>query len=695
MKHKTLTLQQRAEEFLNRHQVPLTETTSEYVKKLIEDLNIHQIELEIQNEELRRVQTELEASRDKFSDLYDFAPVGYVTISGKGIILQANITCTDMLGIKRNTLIGMPFTHFIEKEDQKVFYRYYKLLFETNAKQICELKLVRKDGSRFYAQLESSTVKGINGDIPQIRTSIIDINKRQMAEEALKEKDEQLRIAIEGGRLGIWNRNLTTNEVIWDDSLYTLLGRNPKGPPIDEGTFFTYIHPDDIERVRRHVEETLENGTDFFDEFRVVREDKEVRWLAASCRVYRDKNGQPLRIAGVNYDITARKHAEKALQTAHDDLEATVKKRTAQLADINEELKAKIEEHRTTEEDLRNALLEIKALQSRLVAERAYLQEEIRFEYNYENIIGNSNALRYTLYKVEQIAQTDTAVLILGETGTGKELIARAIHGGGPRKNRSLVKVNCAALPHSLMESELFGHERGAFSGAVNGRPGRFEVADGATLFLDEIGELPFELQAKLLRVLQDGEFERVGSSHTVKVDVRIIAATNRDLENEVKKGRFRKDLWYRLSVFPITVPPLRDRREDIPALVEFFVDEISKRMGKSIDHVPQGTMDTLQKYYWPGNIRELKNVIERAVINSPKNKLRLMDSLKNLRESFTTANQTMEKVEHDHIVRILKKTRWKVSGKNGAAEILGLNPSTLHGRMRKLGIRRPKRSNF
>ncbi|MGA8179751.1 MAG: sigma 54-interacting transcriptional regulator, partial [Desulfobacterales bacterium] len=246
-----------------------------------------------------------------------------------------------------------------------------------------------------------------------------------------------------------------------------------------------------------------------------------------------------------------------------------------------------------------------------------------------------------------------------------------------------------------LMESELFGHEKGAFSGAIAKRLGRFEVADGASIFLDEIGELPLELQPKLLRVIQDGEFERLGSSRTIKVDVRIIAATNRDLEEEVKKGRFRKDLWYRINIFPITVPPLRDRKEDIPALTRYFVDEVSNRLAKSIDFIPKSVMNALQNYHWPGNVRELKNVIERAVINSSGNKLRLMDNLDKSLEYVSAPLQTIEQVEHDHIVRVLEKTRWKVAGKNGAAEILGLNPSTLHGHMRKLGIRKPKRSNF
>jgi chemotaxis protein methyltransferase CheR len=311
-------------------------------------------------------------------------------------------------------------------------------------------------------------------------------------------------------------------------------------------------------------------------------------------------------------------------------------------------------------------------------------------EYNYENIIGRSDGLNYVLYKVEQIAPSDTTVLILGETGTGKELVARAIHGLSPRKDRALVKVNCATLPPSLIESELFGHEKGAFTGAHARQLGRFEVANGTTLFLDEIGELPLELQPKLLRVIQDGEFERLGSSGTMKVDVRVIAATNRNLEEEVRRGRFREDLWYRLSIFPITVPPLRERMEDIALLVDFFVDKITKRLGKLIESIPTSVINTLQEYQWPGNVRELENVLERAVINSSGPKLHLVDELKKPQKDLTTTQKTLEAVERDHIVRVLEQTNWKVSGKDGAAEILGLNRSTLRARIRKLGIHQP-----
>ena len=342
------------------------------------------------------------------------------------------------------------------------------------------------------------------------------------------------------------------------------------------------------------------------------------------------------------------------------------------------------------EELVEERTADIRKLKEQLEAERAYLQEEIKIVYNHEDIVGKSDAINYVFFKVEQIARTDTNVLVLGETGTGKELVARAIHGTSLRKNRTLVKMNCATLASNLIESELFGHEKGAFTGAQSKRLGRFEVADGATLFLDEIGELPLELQSKLLRVIENGEFERLGSSQTRKVDVRIIAATNRDLQVEVQKGTFREDLWYRLNIFPITTPPLRDRRDDIPLLVNFYIDRISRRLGKIIKIVPAGVMDALQQYHWPGNVRELENVLERAVINSSGPKLRLVDELKKPHKYTPRSEQTLENVERDYITRVLEQTGWKVSGKNSAAEILGLDRSTLRARMRKLNIQKP-----
>ncbi|MFZ3116330.1 MAG: sigma 54-interacting transcriptional regulator [Syntrophales bacterium] len=354
----------------------------------------------------------------------------------------------------------------------------------------------------------------------------------------------------------------------------------------------------------------------------------------------------------------------------------------------NDRLEEQVEE-RTVE--LRTALSEIKAMKEQLEAENIYFRRENRMKHRFDNIIGESDGLKYVLYRAEQVASADTTVLILGETGTGKELIAAALHNLSPRKERPLITVNCAALPANLIESELFGREKGAFTGADVRQIGRFEVANGSTLCLDEIGELPLEVQAKLLRVIQHKEFERLGSSHTVRVDVRIVATTNRNLEEEVRKGTFRQDLYYRLNVFPITVPPLRQRKEDIPPMVQVFLERYARKMGKQIDSVQKETMKTLQDYPWPGNVRELESVVERAVILCPGTVLKLMDKLETSSPMLSSAVRTLEETERNQILKILSETRWCIEGADGAAAILGLHASTLRARMHKLGIVRPE----
>jgi formate hydrogenlyase transcriptional activator len=334
---------------------------------------------------------------------------------------------------------------------------------------------------------------------------------------------------------------------------------------------------------------------------------------------------------------------------------------------------------------------EIAGLKVRLEAENVYLQEEIKTEYNFDEIIGQSAPLRQLLRNVEQVAPTEATVLIQGETGTGKELVARAVHDRSRRKDRPLVKVNCGSIPAGLVESELFGHEKGAFTGATQRRVGRFELANGGTIFLDEVTELPIDTQVKLLRVLQEGEFERVGSSQTIKVDVRAIAATNRDLKEVVKNGTFRSDLFYRLNVFPLAVPALRERRDDIPLLVNFFLSKFGKKLGKEVRGVSQKSMDSLSRYDWPGNVRELQNIVERAAVLASGPIVQVDESMMRSGETAQElAVDTLENAERNHILRALNETHWVVHGKKGAAEILGINPSTLRSRMEKLGIKRP-----
>jgi formate hydrogenlyase transcriptional activator len=349
-----------------------------------------------------------------------------------------------------------------------------------------------------------------------------------------------------------------------------------------------------------------------------------------------------------------------------------------------------ITERKRVETELRKALEEVHGLRKQLEAENTYLQEEIKLTHNFREMVGTGLAFKEVLALVEQVAVTDANVLIQGETGTGKELIARAVQSLSRRKDRPLVKVNCATLPPNLLESEVFGHEKGAFTGALFRKIGRFELANGGTIFLDEIGDLPLECQSKLLRVLQEGEFERLGGTDTIKVNVRVIAATNRNLSKQVALGNFREDLYYRLNVFPINCPPLRERAEDIPFLVRYFVQKFSAKAGKSIEAIPQRVMSALQNYHWPGNIRELENIIERAVIISRGPKLELGDwFVKGETPATESAIPTLESLEKRHILEVLEKTSWRVSGAQGAARILGLKPTTLEARMKKLGIAR------
>ncbi len=351
---------------------------------------------------------------------------------------------------------------------------------------------------------------------------------------------------------------------------------------------------------------------------------------------------------------------------------------------------------RDTEQRLRSALVKVRELQAELEAENLYLRGEIKADHNWEGLVGKSAALKSVMHTVERVAPTGATVLIQGETGTGKELIARALHAQSPRSKRPMVKVNCAALPDSLAESELFGHEKGAFTSADSRMMGRFELADKGTIFLDEIGELSLDVQAKLLRVLEEGEFERLGSSESKWVNVRVLAATSRDLERAVESGRFMSALFYRLNVIPIQIAPLRERREDIPLLAWHFVKKSEVRHAKKINTIPSGALDAMTGYGWPGNVRELENLIERAVILSPGDELvlgaDLPVTLPSRRSREAVSGADLASVERSHIADVLKQCGWKVKGKGNAAEKLGLNPSTLRTRMRKLGITRPDR---
>jgi len=475
---------------------------------------------------------------------------------------------------------------------------------------------------------------------------------RKRMEEALLKSEERLSLAIDSAGAGIWEYDCNT-ELFWVNSrTVQLFGFRP-GEPVSWAGVQSLVHPDDLEMVRQAMADAASTDGTTFVEYRIRKNPDNEMWLLSSGRPCFDQHGRATRILGMSVDISRRKSLEN---------------------------------------ELKQRLGELEKLRQRLEEENWYLREDLRVEKGFEQIVGKSRALRRVLTKAGQVAKTDSTVLILGETGTGKGLLANAIHQMSPRRKKSFVTVNCAALPQNLVESELFGREKGAFTGAHARQIGRFEVADGGTIFLDEIGELPLELQSKLLRVLQEGEFERLGSPRTVRINVRVIAATGKVLLDEVRNRRFREDLYYRLNVFPLTIPPLRERVEDVPLLVSHFVQKFACRMGKRIENIPKTVLSKMLQYGWPGNIRELEHLVERSVIISPGATLVLGDQLQ--RGSSAAAGpdtgRDLASIERRHITRILQETGWKIDGPGGAAGILGINPSTLRFRMKKLGIVRP-----
>jgi PAS domain S-box-containing protein len=472
---------------------------------------------------------------------------------------------------------------------------------------------------------------------------------RKDADRDLRESEARLSLATSAAGAGLWSMEIDTRKV-WVSAKTRELFHFALDEDLNYESFVKIIHPEDREMVDQDVQQALQSGEKLLIEYRIVLNDGSIRWIAARGQRHLNSTGEPDRFMGVSFDISDRKRLEEQLQ--------------AKLREI-EELKKQLEQ------------------------ENISLREEIRLLSPHSDVVAKSAAMRQVLAMVEQVAPTDSTVLITGETGTGKEVVAREIHKLSNRKARPLVTVNCASLPPTLIESELFGREKGAFTGAMSRMVGRFEIAHGSTLFLDEIGDLPLELQTKLLRVLEEGRFERLGSTKPIQVDVRVIAASNRDLEQEIQAGKFRKDLYYRLSVFPITIPPLRERTDDIPLLVWAFIRQFEKRMGIHMESVPKRSMEALQGYPWPGNVRELRNVIEHAMIVSPGKTLEVSASTLSVAEGFKEA-RSLQDVERLHILRVLEETGWRVAGKSGAAKILGLKPTTLEARMKKLGIDRP-----
>ncbi|OKY74644.1 MAG: hypothetical protein BM485_12420 [Desulfobulbaceae bacterium DB1] len=469
--------------------------------------------------------------------------------------------------------------------------------------------------------------------------------QRREADLTLRSTKERLDLAAASADAGLWEIDITSGLLWITDKTREMFGFDA-ALELTVERFLAEIHPEDRAPVTAAIGEACRTGKETGIEYRVVSADGRVRWMNSRGRLQAEKTGRRPRLMGVTLDVTGRKQMEMQLQ---------------------------------------DHILEIKRLREELEEENACLRNEAAKVDTLPNFSCSSSGMQSVAVKIEQVSRTGSTVLILGETGTGKELIAQTIHRLSERGRQMMIKVNCAALPAALVESELFGREKGAFTGALSRQVGRFDLANGSTLFLDEIAEMPLETQAKLLRVLQEGEFERLGSPRTIKVDVRIIAATNRDLGEEVEQGRFRRDLYYRLNIFPIQMPPLRDRLDDIPLLVWEFINEFGERMGKKIRRISNRDMEILKSRPWPGNIRELRNVIEHAMIASKGETLELHPPCAE-KPPFMEA-VTLEEVERRHIRMILDATNGRIKGPNGAAERLGLKPSTLYSRMLKLDL--------
>ncbi len=591
----------------------------------------------------------LRASEERFAKAFRSNPQPMsLTTLATGTYIDVNESFLAVSGYTRKEVIGHTSLELRIWETPDTRAEFVRQLKEHGALVNYETRLRAKDGS-FKVLLSSAETLDINGEMCLLVASS-EVTERVAAQNALRDSEERFRSMADTAPVMIWIVGPDRQCTYVNKRVLDFTGRTAEAEMGDGWT--EGIHPDDYEGCMEIYESSFAERQPFEMEYRLRRHDGEYRWVYATGIPRFSSDGTFLGYIGSCIDITERKESEVALQTAHEELHQ---------------------------------------LKNQLEAENIYLQQELQRDEKFGEIVGQSDAIKYVLFKITQVAPTDSTVLITGETGTGKELVARAIHGASPRKDRPLIKVNCGALSPTLIESELFGHEKGAFTGAVGRKQGRFELANGGTIFLDEIGELPPELQVKLLRVIQENEFERLGGGKTMKVDVRIIAATNRNLKQEVEQGLFREDLWYRLNVYPITVPPLRQRKDDIPILVEHFVATYANKFGKTISSVSPRVMQTLQNHSWPGNIRELANVIERAVIHTQGNVLHIVDQFEPVDQSLPT--QTLEEVERDYIIQTLENTGWRIEGQYGAAKILGLNPSTLRTRMLKLGIQRRRAS--
>lgn len=639
-------------------------------------------------ETLRKRNAELEISADRYHFLFEHGNVGIGIINKDYFWIEVNPKFCEMLGYTEEELKSLRWTDITHPDDLERDIQQTENVFKSEIPFFTqEKRFLKKNGEIIWVILTPTIIKNDNGEILYAIGMMQDITQVKQKTELLAEqyRFEKL-ISNFSSRFINMDSFDIENEIVYVlKNIVELFG-------VDRSTLFQFsadykeliaigshaiAGEEPIKRI--HIEENFPVVTAKFrrgEIFSFSSENDLPKEAAKDLESLKKINLKstlaiPISVEGsFNYVISV----------------GTVSTERAWEEKVVERLQL-VGEIFVSALERRKGVEKINSLLDQLQTENIFLQEEIRTNYSFDKIIGKSNSLKYVLHQVGQIAPTTSPVIIMGETGTGKELIANAIHTASNRKDRPLVRVNCATLPSNLIESELFGHEKGAFTGAHQKCIGRFEFANKSTIFLDEIGELPLELQSKLLRVLENGEFERLGNPKTYKVDVRVIVASNRDLEMEVRENRFREDLFYRLNVFPISLPALRERKEDIPLLVRSIIEKISKEMGKRFSKISKHTIKKLQDYSWPGNIRELENIIERAIISStePILKIELPPQL-NIKNN---ENCSLEIVEREHILKVLNNTHWKIKGPNGAAEILKLNPSTLRDRMAKLGIKR------